>query len=160
MLTDAQNASGGRYEGVAGDRIRVVGVGDRTHSLRVTGVGRNLEWSQMGVNGDFVVLYATPETAAQLAGQPGYSLLAFRLADASTAAANRTADDVREYLRANTSFTRFSDLPSIREPGHVPGQGPFRPARLADERVHGARAARGERAGREHDGDADRRAAP
>ena len=30
VLTDAQNASGGRYTGVAGDRIRVVGVGDRT----------------------------------------------------------------------------------------------------------------------------------
>ena len=42
MLTDAQNASGGRYDGVAGDRIRVVGVGDRTHSLRVTGVGRKI----------------------------------------------------------------------------------------------------------------------
>ena len=92
VLTDAQNASGGRYKGVAGDRIRVVGVGDRTHSLRVTGVGRNLEWSQMGVNGDFVVLYATPATAAELAGQPGYSLLAFRLSDASAAAANRTVE--------------------------------------------------------------------
>jgi len=122
VLTDAQNASGGRYEGVAGDHIRVIGVGDRTHSLRVTGVGRNLEWSQMGVNGDFVVLYATPATAAELAGQPGYSLLAFQLADASTTAANRTVDDVREYLRANTSFTRFSDLPTIREPGTYPGK--------------------------------------
>jgi putative ABC transport system permease protein len=122
VLTDAQNASGGRYEGVAGDRIRVVGVGDRTHALRVTGVGRNLEWSQMGVNGDFVVLYATPATAAELAGQPGYSLLAFQLADASTKAANRTVDVIREYLRAHTSFTRFSDLPSIREPGTYPGK--------------------------------------
>ena len=122
VLTDAQNASGGRYKGVAGDRIRVVGVGDRTHSLRVTGVGRNLEWSQMGVNGDFVVLYATPATAAELAGQPGYSLLAFRLSDTSAAAANRTVDDVRGYLRANTSFARFSDLPSIREPGTYPGK--------------------------------------
>ena len=122
VLTDAQNASGGRYKGVAGDRIRVVGVGDRTHSLRVTGLGRNLEWSQMGVNGDFVVLYATPATAAELAGQPGYSLLAFRLSDTSAAAANRTVNDIRGYLRANTSFARFSDLPSIREPGTYPGK--------------------------------------
>ena len=75
-----------------------------------------------GVNGDFVVLYATPETATLVAGEPGYSMLAFRLADTSTAAANRTADDVREYLRAETSFTRFSDLPTIREPGSYPGK--------------------------------------
>ena len=122
VLTDAQNASGGRYKGVAGDRIRVVGVGDRTHSLRVTGLGRNLEWSQMGVNGDFVVLYATPATAAELAGQPGYSLLAFRLSDTSAAAAHRAVNDIRGYLRANTSFARFSDLPSIREPGTYPGK--------------------------------------
>ena len=122
VLTDVQNAKGGRFDGTIGDTVRVVGVGDRTHTLRVSGVGRNLEWSQLGVNGDFVVLYATPETATLVAGEPGYSMLAFRLADTSTAAANRTADDVREYLRAETSFTRFSDLPTIREPGSYPGK--------------------------------------
>ncbi len=122
VLTDVQNADGGRYDGSVGDTVRVVGVGDRVHELRVSGVGRNLEWSQLGVNGDFVVLYATPATAALLAGEPGYSLLAFRLADNSTAAANRTADRVRRYLGAETSFTRFSDLPTIREAGSYPGK--------------------------------------
>ena len=122
VLTDVQNAKGGRFDGAIGDTVRVLGVGDRMHTLRVSGVGRNLEWSQLGVNGDFVVLYATPETATLVAGEPGYSMLALRLADTSTAAANRTADDVREYLRAETSFTRFSDLPTIREPGSYPGK--------------------------------------
>jgi putative ABC transport system permease protein len=122
VLTDVQNASGGRYDGSIGDTVRVVGVGDRVHDLRVDGVGRNLEWSQTGVNGDFVVLYGTPETAALVAGEPGYSLLAFRLEDTSGAAANRTVDDVRRYLREGTSFTRFSDLPTIREPGTYPGK--------------------------------------
>jgi putative ABC transport system permease protein len=120
VLTDTRNGS--RYDGGVGDRIRVVGVGDRVHTLRVSGVGRNLEWSQTGVNGDFVVLYATPETAAEISGQPGYSLLSFRLLETSRAAANRTADEVREYLREHTSFTRFSDLPAIREPGTYPGK--------------------------------------
>lgn len=122
VLTDVRNADGGRYDGSVGDTVRVVGVHDRVHELRVSGVGRNLEWSQLGVNGDFVVLYATPATAAQLAGEPGYSLLAFRLADTSTQAAKRTVDEVRSYLRAETSFTRFSDLPTIREPGSYPGK--------------------------------------
>jgi putative ABC transport system permease protein len=122
VLTDVQNTNGGRYDGKLGDTVRIVGVGDRVHELRVSGVGRNLEWSQLGVNGDFVVLYGTPETAAHLAGEAGYSLLAFRLKDASTAAANRTVDEVRRYLRAETSFTRFSDLPTIREPGSYPGK--------------------------------------
>ena len=125
VLTDVQNAEGGRYAGTVGDTIRVVGVGDRVHTLRVSGVGRNLEWSMTGINGDFVVLYATPKTAAQLTGEPGYSLLALRLADSSTAAANRTADDVRGYLRSETSFTRFSDLPTIREAGSYPGKDLF-----------------------------------
>ena len=125
VLTDVQNADGGRYDSSVGDTVRVVGVGDRIHKLRVSGVGRNLEWSQLGVNGDFVVLYATPATAAQLAGEPGYSLFAFRLADTSTVAANRTADNVRRYLRAETSFTRFSDLPTIREAGSYPGKDLF-----------------------------------
>jgi len=120
VLTDVQN--GGRYDGGVGDRIRVLGVGDRSYALRVSGVGRNLEWSQTGVNGDFVVLYSTPETAARVAGEPGYSLFAFRLSNTSTPAANRTAADIRGYLRANTSFTRFSDLPTIREPGSYPGK--------------------------------------
>ena len=125
VLTDAQNPTGGRYEGGVGDRIRIVGVGDRTHLLRVSGIGRNLEWSQMGVNGDFVVLYATPETAATLAGEAGSSILAFRLADTSTAAANGTVDDVRRYLRTNTAFAGFSDLPTVREAGSYPGKDLF-----------------------------------
>jgi putative ABC transport system permease protein len=122
VLTDAQNAKDGRYAGGVGDRIRVVGVGDRTHTLRVSGVGRNLEWGQAGMDADAVVLYTTPETAATLAGEPGFSVLAFRLADSSTTAANTTVDEIRSYLRANTAFTRFSDLPSIREPGTYPGK--------------------------------------
>jgi putative ABC transport system permease protein len=125
VLTDVQNADGGRYDGSVGDTVRVVGVRDRVHRFRVSGVGRNLEWSQLGVNGDFVVLYATPETGALVAGDPGYSLLAFRLANTSTAAANATVDQVRRYLRAETTFTRFSDLPTIREPGSYPGKDLF-----------------------------------
>ena len=125
VLTDVQNSDGGRYDGTIGDTVRIVGVGDRIDELRVSGVGRNLEWSQLGVNGDFVVLYATPATAARLAGEPGYSLLAFRLAETSTAAANQTAENVRRYLRAETSFTRFSDLPTIREAGSYPGKDLF-----------------------------------
>ena len=93
VLTDVQN-KGGRFDGAIGETVRVLGVGDRMHTLRVSGVGRNLEWSQLGANGDFVVLYATPETATLIAGEPGYSMLALRLADTSTAATNRTAEDV------------------------------------------------------------------
>jgi putative ABC transport system permease protein len=122
VLTDAQNAKDGRYDGGIGDRIRVVGVGDRTYTLRISGIGRNLEWSQMGMNDDAVVLYTTPETAAMLGGEPGFSVLSFRLADTSIAAANSTVDEVRSYLRSNTAFAHFSDLPSIREPGTYPGK--------------------------------------
>ena len=62
----------------------------------------------MGVNGDFVVLYATPATAAELAGQPGYSLLAFRLArHVARRPPTEPSTTYARYLRANTSFTRL-----------------------------------------------------
>lgn len=86
VITDVQNASGGRYDGSVGDIIRVVGVGDRVHELRVSGVGRNLDWSQLGANGDFVVLYATPDTAALVAGDPG---IACSRSDSTTPPAQR-----------------------------------------------------------------------
>ena len=152
---------GGRFDGAIGDTVRVVGVGDRTHTLRVSGVGRNLEWSQTRAS------TATSSSSTRRPRRRRSSRASRATAcwpsgspTRRTAAANRTADDVREYLRANTSFTRLLRPPEHPRAGHVPGQGAVRAARLADERVHGARAARGGRAGREHDGDADRRAAP
>ena len=110
---------------------------------------------------DVVVLYSTAGTVARLGAEPGFSSLELRLADASAAGRRTTVAARRATTCARTpGFTGFSDLPAVREPGDYPGKDVLRPDRVADERVHGAGAALGAGADREHDDDARRRAAP
>jgi putative ABC transport system permease protein len=125
VLTDVQNAKQGRYTGTTGDRIRIVGVGERTLTVPLNGVGRNLIGGQQAGDGDLVVLYSTPGLITRLGADPGFSTLEFRLDDTSSAAAARTVDEVKTYLTANTAFKGFSDLPALREPGTYPGKDLF-----------------------------------
>jgi putative ABC transport system permease protein len=122
VLTDIQNAKQGRYSGAAGNTIRIVGVGGRTLTVPVSGVGRNLIGGQQVADGEQVVLYSTPALIGKLGAEPGFSTLEFRLADTSTAAADRTVARIKTYLTANTSFKGFSDLPALRKAGSYPGK--------------------------------------
>ena len=122
VLTDIQNARKGRYSGKAGDTIRIVGVGDRSLTVPLSGVGRNLVGGQYASDGNVVVLYSTPALISKLGADPGFSSLEFRLTDTSTAAADRTVARIKTYLTANTSFKGFSDLPALRKAGSYPGK--------------------------------------
>ena len=122
VLSDVQNDKQGRFSGSEGSTIRIVGVGDRTVTVPVSGVARNMIGDQAAIGLDAVVLYSTPALLARLGAEPGYSSLEFRLADTSKAAADRTVAAARSYLTANTSFTGFSDLPELRKPAVYPGK--------------------------------------
>jgi putative ABC transport system permease protein len=122
VLTDVQNGKQGRFTGKEGSTIRIVGVGDRTITVPVSGVARNMIGGQAATNLTTVVLYATPSLLARLGADTGYSSLEFRLADTSKAGADRTVAAARRYLAANTTFTGFSNLPEIRKAGTYPGK--------------------------------------
>ena len=124
VLTDVQNAAYGRSVGTTGDSVRLIGGNGRVVSLPISGEGRNLTGAQV-VSGGYVVLYATVQTVAAVSGTPGYTVLAFRLRDASPAAAHRTVNEIRQYLQSVPGFTGFSDLPDIRSPGDWPGKSLF-----------------------------------
>ena len=142
----------------AGSTIRIVGVGDRT----ADGAGQRRrpqhDRRPARPTADVVVLYATPATVAARRRPPATAASSSGSPTRASAAADAHRAAARSYLRANTAFTGFSDLPADPRAGRLAGQGPLRPARVAHERVHGARAAGGARADREHDDDADRRA--
>jgi putative ABC transport system permease protein len=123
VLTDIQNEKQGRYSGTAGDTIRILGIGDRTSTVPLSGVARNLMiGGQQAAANNLVVLYSTPALITRLGGDPGFSSLEFRLRDTGTAAADRTVARIKSYLTANTSFKGFSDLPAIRKAGTYPGK--------------------------------------
>jgi putative ABC transport system permease protein len=122
VLTDIQNAKQGRYSGTGGNTIRIVGVGGRTLTVPVSGVGRNLVGGQQVLDGELVVLYSTPALIGRLGADTGFSTLEFRLRDTSTAAADRTVARVKTFLTANTAFKGFSDLPALRKAGSYPGK--------------------------------------
>jgi putative ABC transport system permease protein len=123
VLTDVQNEKQGRYSGTAGDTIRILGVGDRSLRVPLSGVGRNLMiGGQQAAGNNLVVLYSTPALIARLGGDPGFSSLEFRLRDPGAAAADRTVARIKTYLTANTSFRGFSNLPASRKAGTYPGK--------------------------------------
>jgi putative ABC transport system permease protein len=122
VASDVQNDKQGRFSGREGSTIRIVGVGDRTVTARVSGVARNMIGDQATIGLDAVVLYSTPALLARLGAETGYSSLELRLADTSKAAGDRTVAAVRRYLTANTSFTGFSNLPELRQAGSYPGK--------------------------------------
>jgi putative ABC transport system permease protein len=123
VLTDIQNEKQGRYSGTAGDTIRILGIGDRTLTVPLSGVARNLMiGGQQAAANNLVVLYSTPALITRLGGDPGFSSLEFRLRETGTAAADRTVARIKTYLTANTSFKGFSDLPAIRKAGTYPGK--------------------------------------
>jgi len=119
-LTDAQNARADRYEGVAGDVLRVIASDGSVSRLRITGEGRNLTGGQEVTVEKEVVLYTTSRTVAALSGERGFETLSFRLRDGADAQATVAA--VRRELAARTAFTGFTALPSVREPGDWPGK--------------------------------------
>jgi putative ABC transport system permease protein len=125
VLTDVQNAAYNRGVGTTGDTVRLIDGTGRQVSLAISGEGRNLTGAQVISQAGVVVLYATNPTVAALSGTRGYTRLAFRLVDASPAAAHRTVAAIRHYLQSVPGFTGFSDLPEVRSPGDWPGKSVF-----------------------------------
>ncbi|MGE5273330.1 MAG: FtsX-like permease family protein [Verrucomicrobiota bacterium] len=122
VLSSIQNDKQGRFSGRKGSTIRIIGVGDRTITVPVSGVARNMIGDQAAIGLDTVVLYSTPALLARLGAETGYSSLELRLADTGKAAADRTVAAVRRYLVRHTEFTGFSNLPELRKAGSYPGK--------------------------------------
>ena len=125
VLTDVQNAPSGHGVGGAGQSVRVRAANGNVVSLPISGEARNLTGAQLIASDGIPVLYTTAQTIAALSGRPGYTQLAFRLHDSSTAAARQTVDTIRHYLQTVPGSTGFSDLPEIRSSGDWPGKSAF-----------------------------------
>ncbi len=125
VLSDVQNAAYGRGVGGAGGTVHLLAGNGSSVALPISGEARNLNGAQNVAQNSVVVLYATAQTVAALSGTTGYTQFAFRLRDASTAAARQTVTTIRQYLRTVPDFTGFSDLPEIRSSGDWPGKSTF-----------------------------------
>ena len=125
VMTDVQNAAYGHGVGGVGKSVRLLAANGAVVSFRISGEGRNLNGAQLIASDGIPVLYATAQTVAALSGTPGYTQLAFRLHDSSTAAARQTVTTIRQYLLTVPGFTGFSDLPEIRSTGDWPGKSGF-----------------------------------
>jgi putative ABC transport system permease protein len=125
VLTDVQNAAYGHGVGGVGGSVRVRAANGNVVSLPISGEARNLNGAQLIASDGIPVLYTTAQTVAALSGKPGYTELAFRLHDPSTAAARQTVQTIRQYLQTVPGFTGFIELPEVRSPGDWPGKSGF-----------------------------------
>jgi putative ABC transport system permease protein len=121
VLTDTQNARLGIWSGGVGSTLRVVTATGAVQPMRVTGTARSMIGVGPGQEG-MLIVYASYPTVHRLTGGTEVGMLELRLDDPSAPAANRTVTHVRDYLRAHTPFTSFSDLPNVRKSGDYPGR--------------------------------------
>jgi putative ABC transport system permease protein len=123
-LADRDNPSRHGLDVAEGEAARLIAVGGE-RPVTVSGSGRALTTGQDDPSNDWITFYATAETVWDLAGRPGYTTLAVRLAEPGSPEAERVISGIRDELRARTDFTEFSGLPETREPGTYPGQEDF-----------------------------------
>ena len=127
-----QNANVGLLDVGAGDTVTLVGAaggqaspGDGRVELPVSGRARNTTGGEDVQDDDVIVLYTTADTVAKLNGGAGYNRLALLLRDPSPAAAAKTVEAVRSYLR---SCPGSQASPACRRFGRpVTGRGKPRP---------------------------------
>ena len=129
VATEVQNANVGLLDVGAGETVTLVGAaggqaspGDGRVELPVSARARNTAGGEDVQDDDVIVLYTTADTVAKLSGGAGYNRLALLLSDPSPAAAAKTVEAVRGYLRSLPGFSGFSSLPEIRAPGDWPGK--------------------------------------
>jgi putative ABC transport system permease protein len=129
VATEVQNANVGLLDVGAGDTVTLVGAaggqaspGKGRVELPVSGQARNTTGGEDVQDDDVIVLYMTADTVAKLNGGAGYNRLALLLRDSSPAAAAKTVEAVRGYLRSVPGFSGFSSLPEIRAPGDWSGK--------------------------------------
>ncbi len=122
VLVDVQDANQDIYGGRTGDSVHILGAGGKETRLLISGEARNIGGGQLVADDDVVVLYATTETVETLTGAPGYSRLAFRLADTSPAALSSTVETLQKSFGELPGFTGFSNLPEVRAAGDWPGK--------------------------------------
>ena len=125
VLTEAQNSLHGLLSAATGDRVRVVSSDGAVRSLRISGVGMNLDSGRDVISDDTIVLYAAPATIARLSGVSGDNELAFRLHDTGSRAIRTTIASIRARLRGVPGFSGFSDYPTVRSAGQWPGKSEF-----------------------------------
>jgi putative ABC transport system permease protein len=121
-VTDVQNARTGKLGARTGDTLRVLAADGSARRVRVSGEGRNLDGGQEVLSEGAIVLYATPETVAELSGERGYGRLAVRLTAAGRTNAAGVIAAVRAQLAGEPGFSGFSDLPEVRALGDWPGR--------------------------------------
>jgi putative ABC transport system permease protein len=124
VLTELQNREKRRFEAPVGGAARSVDGAGRIRSLPITGEARYLGGGQLVADAATAaaVFYAPLPTVEALSGAPGTTMLAVRLRDATPAAAERTAADIREELARVPGFRAYADYPEIRARGAYPGQ--------------------------------------
>jgi putative ABC transport system permease protein len=109
------------YNGDIGDNLKLYDHQGQVKELKITGTGHTIEYSSYPAWG-LAIFYAELETVHTLANTTGINIIDFDLVNTDEVEVDNTVQDVEIYLKENTAFTAFSDLPSIREEGDYPGK--------------------------------------
>ncbi|MGA1821842.1 MAG: ABC transporter permease, partial [Thermoplasmatota archaeon] len=123
IVADSGNERNGVFSANIGQEVRILDANGKVANLTITGKGRTLTYEQSSWG--YAVFFTDIDTLKTLSGTDGYNAISVVLNDTSEEAAMETMGRVEGYLKNNTSFLAFSDIPEIRENGDWPGKEDF-----------------------------------
>ncbi|MFW3147044.1 MAG: FtsX-like permease family protein [Thermoplasmatota archaeon] len=124
MLTDVGNGRTSLYEGHEGDIARIYDSTGKVRDVGITGKGHCLPYSDLPTWGT-AVFYTSVGFVNSLANITGINLISLDLEDPSEKKAKETIRFIEAYLKSNTDFKAFTELPGIRTEGDYPGKDTF-----------------------------------
>ncbi len=123
VLTDSGNSRSDLFRSGPGDEVRVIDANGNDRNLHITGSGKTITYdhSTYGI----AVFFVDMDTIRSLSNSSGYNSLSIDLGTTSDEDIDRGVEDVRSYLKENTNFVAFSEIPETRSEGDWPGKDNF-----------------------------------
>ncbi|UCF09053.1 MAG: FtsX-like permease family protein [Thermoplasmata archaeon] len=124
LLTDASNSRANLYSGKAGDTARIYDFSGNVQELEITGTGHSLLYSDYPMFG-LAVFYTDIDTVHTLSNTTGVNMISFDLTNNKEEDAEKAISDIEDYLKHNSAFVSFTDIPDVRLNGDWPGEQEF-----------------------------------
>ncbi|UCG69697.1 MAG: FtsX-like permease family protein [Thermoplasmata archaeon] len=124
LLADRNMERANLYHGSTGDTMRIYDFIGNIQELKITGTGHSLLYSDYPMFG-LAVFYTDKETVHSLSNTSGVNIISFDLEENSQEDADSAVEDIENYLKYNSDFESFTDIPDIRLNGDWPGEQQF-----------------------------------
>jgi putative ABC transport system permease protein len=124
VMTEYSNELNGIYDGKRGESFTIIDSSGSERDLTITGTGKSLMTAAITFGGT-AVFYAQTETVRSMANFTGYNTINVDLDKTDEASIEKSVEDIRDYLTAETTVVAFAQIPTVRPDGEWAGKEMF-----------------------------------